>query len=307
MTTAPQGPSLSTEDIDPELITLDTWPVDRIATTVLAGQTAAAAVAAGASCAIAAAAAAAIDRLRRGNGRIVYAGAGTSGRLAVQDGVELLPTYGWPADRLVPLLAGGSAAFTRSVEGAEDDAPGARASLEEARIGPQDVLIAVAASGRTPFAVAAAETARAAGALTVGLANVVDTPLLQAVAHPIALPTGREVVAGSTRMAAGTAQKIALTTLSTTIMVGLGRTYGPLMVYLSASNSKLDRRRLGIVSAVAGVDPDRAAAALAQTGGSVAAACLVARGIDPQRAVQAVAEHTGPFRDLLIHDNAADG
>lgn len=294
------GSSPTTESVDDALLDLDTWPAGRVVSTVLAGQKRAADAVAAAKAALTAAVAAATRRLETGEGRLAYAGAGTSGRLAVQDGAELLPTYGWPERRLVTLMAGGDAALTRSVEGAEDDTAAAAAAVADAALGPADVLIAVAASGRTPFACAALEAARDRGALTIGIANSPGTRLLAGADRPILLATGGEVVAGSTRMAAGTAQKIALTTLSTAIMVGLGSTYGPFMVHLAASNVKLDARRIGIVAKVTSVAEARAEAALAEAGGRIPEACLIALGLSPDEARDRVARHSGPFRKLLL-------
>lgn len=294
----------STEEVSPRFAELDRWPLGEVVDALVQGQLAAVAVVHAARAAIAAAAEAAAARLEDGTGRLVYVGAGTSGRLAVQDGVELVPTYGWPPPRLVYLMAGGAAALTRSVEGAEDDGAAARAAVASHRLGPADVVVAVAASGRTPYAVAAVEAARAAGAFTIALANNAPSPLLDAAAAPIALATGAEVVAGSTRLAAGTAQKAALNTLSTAIMVGLGRTYGNLMVDVAARNTKLDARRLALVRRIAGVDAARAEAALVAAEGHVKTAVLVARGDTAEGARDRLARRRGRLRAALAEQGA---
>ena len=147
-------------------------------------------------------------------GRLIYAGAGTSGRLAVQDGAELMPTFSWPPDRLVLLIAGGDKALIRAVEGAEDDVKTAQALIKTHKVEKPDVLIAVAASGTTPFTLACLRSAKRAGALTIGIANNPKTPILDDADHPILLETGPEPIAGSTRMNAGTAQRITLGLLS---------------------------------------------------------------------------------------------
>src|SRR5205807_3318516 len=192
-------------------------------------------------------AALAIEERLRAGGRLVYAGAGTSGRLAVQDGAELMPTFSWPADRLLLLLAGGDEALIRAVEGAEDDAAAAAALVREHGVGRQDAFVAVAASGTTPFTLGALREAKHAGALTVGVANNRDTPLLVEADHPVWLETGAEPIAGSTRMKAGTAQRVALTLLSSLVMIRLGRVYRGLMVDLQAVNTKLIRRSENIL------------------------------------------------------------
>ena len=195
-------------------------------------------------------------------GRLVYAGAGTSGRLAVQDGAELLPTFGWPQDRLLLLIAGGREALLRSVEGAEDDIEDAVRNIRQSEINAKDALIAVAASGTTPFTLTCMREAKARGALTIGLANNPGTPLVLEAEYPILLDTGAEPIAGSTRMKAGTAQRIALTLLSSLLMIRLGRIYAGLMVDLQAVNQKLFRRSEEILRRLSGRSAEEIGAAL---------------------------------------------
>jgi len=232
-------------------------------------------------------------------GRLVYAGAGTSGRLAVQDGVELTPTYNWPSDRLVFFVAGGMGALMRSVEGAEDNVEAAREEVAAADVRPNDVLIAVAASGRTPYAVAALEAARARGALTIAIANNPGTPLLAAADHPIVADTGAEIVAGSTRMKAGTAQKAALNMLSTAIMLRCGLVHRGLMVNMRISNDKLAQRARRMVATLAGVDEARAADALELADKDLRRAVLIARGLSPQDAADRLARAGGDLGSVL--------
>lgn len=232
---------------------------------------------------------AAAERLRAG-GRLVYAGAGASGRLAVQDGVELHPTFGWPHARLLYLVAGGDAALVRSVEGAEDDAEAGR--LAGGRLDAADVLVAVAASGTTPYTVAVQAAAGAAGALCVALAGNPGTPLLAGADHPILLQTGAEFLAGSTRMAAGTAQKVALNLFSTRLMTELGRVYRGLMVHVVPSNDKLVRRAQAIVAQITGVDPAIAADAWHAADGDICLAVLMLDG-HGRTAAQAMLDAAG--------------
>ena len=290
---------MNTEDVSARHADLDRWPDAEIVLALLDDQLAAAAVARAAGPELANAAGAAAGRLAGGDGRLIYAGAGASGRLAVQDGVELTPTYGWPDDRLVYLMAGGEAALVRSVEGAEDDADGAVLAVRAMSPGPEDVLIGVAASGRTPWTVAAVRAAREAGALTVGIANNAGTPLGEASEHAVDLPTGAEVVAGSTRLAAGTAQKIALNTLSTGIMVRLGGTYGPLMVGLASANAKLDARRLRILRAIVPADEAAAGRALEVAGKDIRVAALILAGDAPDAARTRLTAAGGDLRRAL--------
>lgn len=233
------------------------------------------------------------------DGRIVYAGAGTSIRLGVQDGVELVPTFGWPHARLAYLIAGGPDALTRTAEGAEDDSEQARRDAETIALGPADVCIALSASGVTPYALAACEFARNARAVTVGVANNPDAPLLAAAEHSILLDSGPEPVGGSTRMTAGTAQKITLNLLSTLVMIRLGRVYRGMMVDVIASSDKLRQRAVRIVVEAAGTDEATARAALATCENAVKPAILVAGGLTAEAAAQLLETHDGDLRAAL--------
>src|SRR5262249_29522290 len=218
-----------TEKISPRYAELDSWSSDEMLAAMYEGQLTAAAAVRSALPAIAAAVDDAVVALRRG-GRIVYVGAGTSGRIGVQDGTELPPTYNWPADRLLFAMAGGLGALVQSAEEAEDDeATGARA-MAGARRGGQDGLVGVAANGTTPYPIGALRAATAAGAVTIAVANNPEAPLFDVAGHGILVESGEEVIAGSTRMKAGTAQKIVLNLISTAVMVKLGRVYRGLMV-----------------------------------------------------------------------------
>ena len=279
---------------------LDAQSSAEVVARIVAGQRRAIDAVAEAGEVLAAAVDAAADRLRDGGGRLVMLGAGASGRIAVQDGAELWPTFGWPADRLVLAMAGGESALLHSVEGAEDDAGAAHGELERLGVGARDVVVAVAASGRSPWTVAWARGARARGALTVGLANNAGAPLLDAVAHPVLLASGPEVLAGSTRMGAGTAQKAALNAFGTTLMVRLNRTWGNLMVDMAARNSKLDVRRLAMLREIC---PDAGEAlardALARADGSVKLAALIASGDATADATRRLTRHAGSLRGAL--------
>ncbi len=287
-----------TERADPRYAALDLWDSHTALAAIWESQMAAVAAIGPALPALAGVVEATVPRLRAG-GRLVWAGAGTSIRIAVQDAVELGPTFDWPEARSLHLIAGGPEALMQAVEGAEDDAPGARAQVTRAALGESDVVFGIAASGRTPFTVAALEVARAAGALTVGIACAPDTPLVRAAAHGITLDTGAEVVAGSTRMKAGTAQKVALNMLSTQIMVRLGRVHGGLMVDMRAQNSKLRDRARDMVAQLAGVEPEAAEDALERTGWRIKPAVLVARGQSPDAATAALAVSGGVLRLAL--------
>jgi N-acetylmuramic acid 6-phosphate etherase len=291
---------MSTEDLDPHFVELDTWTSQQAVSAMIEGQFAAIGAVQGATSAIAAAVDGATARLFEGRGRLIYAGAGTSGRVAVQDGVELLPTYGWPWERMAFAVAGGQAALMQAVENAEDDRDAARAFVVEQNIGADDVVIGVAASGKTPYTLALLEAARAAGALTIAIANNPDMPMLGAVAFPILLDTGSEPVCGSTRMKAGTAQKVALNMFSTALMVRLGGVYKGLMVGMQATNAKLRKRAAKIVMALTHCDDAAATRALEVCKGDIRAAVLLALGIDDssERATMLAASH-GNLRKAL--------
>jgi N-acetylmuramic acid 6-phosphate etherase len=212
---------------------------------------------------IAAAVAAALPRMEAG-GRLVYVGAGTSGRLGVLDSVELYPTFSWPHGRAVALLAGGSDAMFVAVEGAEDDVDQGAADLASITVTRDDVVLLIAASGATPYVLGALRAARAIGALTIGFANNADAPVANEAEIGITLDTGMEVISGSTRLKAGTSQKIALNTFSSALMVRLNKVYGNLMVDLKATNAKLVRRAIRLTAFATGVDEEAARAVLEQ-------------------------------------------
>ena len=185
-------------------------------------------------------------------GRLIYVGAGTSARIGVQDGAELLPTFNWPHHRVDFLIAGGASALLRAVENAEDEADTATAQITDMSVGPDDVVIGLAASGNTVFTTAAIISAKQAGAVTIGIANNPDTALLNTAEYPILLATGAEIIAGSTRLQAGTAQKICLNLISNMIMVKMGFVVGGLMAKMVPTNAKLRRRRAEIDAKLSG-------------------------------------------------------
>lgn len=291
------SPLPATEAASPRFATMDAWPSVDVLDALLEGQMAAVAAVRPALPALAAAADAAAERLRAG-GQLAYAGAGTSGRIGVQDGAELPPTFDWPRDRLMFLMAGGLTALTQAIEGAEDQADAAQREVADADLGPQDVLVGVAASGATPYTVAAVRSARAAGSLTVGIAHSPGAPLLIAADHPILIETGAEPIAGSTRMKAGTAQKVALNLFSTLLMTRLGRVYEGQMVDMVARNAKLRARAVRMLQGLTGCTSDAAVAALL-AGGSVKVAVLVVRGLDRSASDALLAKHHGQLRQAL--------
>jgi N-acetylmuramic acid 6-phosphate etherase len=290
---------LQTEAARADLADLDARATLDLVRTIAADDAGVPPAVADAAAAVAAAVDVVVDRLR-GGGRLVYVGAGTSGRLAVLDAAELLPTYGVGGDQVVALIAGGSAAVTRSVEGAEDDKAAAEADLGEAAVSGRDVVVGITASGRTPYVLAAVELARRAGAATVGISNNPGSELSAAVDVPIEVLTGPEVVAGSTRMKAGTAQKLVLNTLSTAAMVRLGKVYGNRMVDMHATNEKLRRRARRIVAEVTGAGPDAVDSALTAADGHVKTAVVsLLAGVDSAQARDRLAHTRGSVRAAL--------
>jgi N-acetylmuramic acid 6-phosphate etherase len=293
-----QDRAMKTEDIDPDFADLDLWDTGEALQRLHAGQMAAVAAVGPALGALAAAVGAGAERLQRG-GRLIYAGAGTSARIAVQDGAELLPTFGWPADRVVFVVAGGETALLRPVENAEDEGASAAARIGELQTGANDVVVAVAASGETPFTIAALEAGKAAGALTVGIASNAGTTLLNKADHAILLATGAEPVSGSTRMKAGTAQKVALNLFSTMLMVRMGRVYRGQMVDMIATNEKLRKRAVRMVASLDGCTEAEAARALSDAGDDLKVAVLVRRGLDAADARALLHRHGGLLRKAI--------
>ena len=297
--------AMNTERACPRYSSIDLWDAPDILDGIIEGQFAAVAAVHAARPAIEAAAIAMEERLRD-RGRLVYIGAGTSGRLAVQDGAELIPTFGWPEDRLLLLIAGGQDALLRSVEGVEDDVGHAAQQIECYNIGADDVLVAVAASGTTPFTLACLRQGRRRGALTVGIANNSGTPILTESDYAIWLDTGCEPIAGSTRLKAGTAQKITLNALSSLLMILLGKVYEGLMVDVRVLNEKLLRRSEEMLVQLTKCTRSEASDALRRAGGSVKLAALLLHGCELEEATQLLNCSGGRLRGALnlINDAA---
>jgi N-acetylmuramic acid 6-phosphate etherase len=289
---------METERPSPRFADIDRWEPRDVLEAMIGGQFAAVAAVRSALPAIEEAAAAIEPRLRHG-GRIIYAGAGTSGRLAVQDGAELMPTFAWPRERLLLLIAGGDEAMTRAVEGAEDAAEQAAQKIGLHGVNAADSLVAVAASGTTPFTLGCLREAKRRGALTIGIANNVETPLLHEAETPIFLDTGVEPIAGSTRMNAGTSQRIALTMLSTLVMIRLGRVYRGTMIEVQATNAKLKQRKQRMLGYLTGCNSADGERALERARGSVKLAILLLRGCNLRQAERLLQETNGHLRRAI--------
>ncbi len=291
--------TLRTEELHPDHPGLDRYDTATLVDAFVADQAQAALAVRAAGAQLALAVDAAVPRLRAG-GRIVYVGAGTSGRLGVLDAVELLPTFSWPRDRAPALLAGGEGAMFLAVEGAEDSREQGAADLLALQPTAHDVVLLLAASGGTPYAVGAAVAARAAGALTVGIVNNPGAPLAAACEIGVVLDTGPEVISGSTRLKAGTAQKIALNSFSSSVMVRLHKVYGNLMVDLRASNNKLVARALRLTVRATGAAEADAQAALAACGSRVKVAIVMLKaGVGVAQAEARLAAADGSVQAAL--------
>ncbi|MEU4268764.1 N-acetylmuramic acid 6-phosphate etherase [Streptomyces sp. NPDC026092] len=291
--------TLATEAFRPELAEIDQLPTLEIARTMNAeDQTVPAAVAERLPL-IAAAIDATAARMARG-GRLIYAGAGTAGRLGVLDASECPPTFNTDPSEVVGLIAGGPSAMVKAVEGAEDSRELAAADLDELGLTPNDTVVGISASGRTPYAIGAVEHARAAGALTISLSCNADSGLAAAAEHGIEIVTGPELLTGSTRLKAGTAQKLVLNMISTITMIRLGKTYGNLMVDVRASNDKLQARSRRIVSLATGAPDEQIESALAEADGEVKTAILmILADIDAKTAAERLDASKGHLRAAL--------
>jgi N-acetylmuramic acid 6-phosphate etherase len=267
---------LKTESPSDEHADLDRYPTLNLVQALVADQQRAVQAVLDAAPRLALAVEAALPRIESG-GRLVYVGAGTSGRLGLLDSVELEPTFSWPPDRALALLAGGRGALFEAVEGAEDDREQGAIDIRLHEVGGNDVVLLIAASGTTPYVLGALQAARAAGALSIGIANNPGSPLARDAEIGIVLDTGAELISGSTRLKAGTAQKIALNTFSSALMVRLHKVYGNLMVDLRATNAKLRRRALALTMHATGADELAAERALRDSGFRVKVAIVALR------------------------------
>jgi N-acetylmuramic acid 6-phosphate etherase len=288
---------MTTEASLPDLTGFDTWNDLEILNALLAGQRRALNAVERALPQIAQAARLVADRLGNG-GKLFYAGAGTSIRIGVQDGTELPATFGFSEDKLEYLIAGGRAAMFETLADAEDDNAAGQQAAQTCT--PKDVLIAVAASGRTPYTVAAAHQARVTGCAVIAVVNNADSLLSKTADVEVLVETGPEVISGSTRLGAGTAQKATLNLISSLAFTRLGAVHDGLMVNVQAGNSKLLQRSRNIVTKIADVDQSKAAAALERTGNNIKPAVLLCKGAADLAAAQKILDATkGNLREAL--------
>lgn len=306
MTQSPgSAPPLPTESPSAAHATLDTYSTAELVSAFIDDQHLAVAAVAKAAPCIARAVDAALPRIQAG-GRLLYVGAGTSGRLGLLDSVELYPTFSWPRERAIAVLAGGRSAVYQAVEGAEDDAGQGALDLEALNPGGNDVVLLVAASGTTPYVRGALLKAREVNALAIGIANNPDTPVVREADIGITLETGAEIVSGSTRLKAGTAQKIALNSFSSALMVRLNKVYGNLMVDLVPTNAKLVRRAIRLTMLAADCDEATARQTLESAHFQVKVAIVaIRRKITPGKAAELLQGASGSVRAALAASQAA--
>ncbi|WP_306311973.1 N-acetylmuramic acid 6-phosphate etherase [Streptomyces hydrogenans] len=291
--------TLTTEAFRPELAEIDRLSTLEIARTMNGEDQSVPAAVARELPAIAAAIDATAERMARG-GRLLYLGAGTAGRLGVLDASECPPTFNTDPSQVVGLIAGGPSAMVQAVEGAEDSKELAAADLDALGVGPDDTVVGISASGRTPYAIGAVEHARTLGALTIGLSCNTDSALAAAAEHGIEVVPGPELLTGSTRLKAGTAQKLVLNMISTITMIRLGKTYGNLMVDVRASNEKLRARSRRIVALATGAPDEQIEAALTAAEGEVKNAILIILAdVDAATAAQRLRDSQGHLRAAL--------
>jgi len=296
---APALEHLTTEAANPASTAIDTLSAVEIVRLMNAEDAKVADAVGAVAESIAAAIDAIVDRMRAG-GRLIYLGAGTSGRLGVLDASECPPTFSTPPELVVGLIAGGRDALTRAIEGVEDHPEDGERDLRQVDASSNDVVVGIATSGRTPYVIGGLTYARCVGAFTVGLACNADSELESVSDVLIAPVVGPEVVSGSTRLKAGTATKMVLNMLTTGALVRLGKTYGNVMVDLRATNSKLTARSRRIVSQLAGVDPTDAGRLLAECGGEVKTAIVAhRRTVSPEAARRLLADANGHLRRAL--------
>jgi N-acetylmuramic acid 6-phosphate etherase len=286
------------EDTTSRFRGLDTWRTGDILEALWGSQSRAVAACLPALPALARAVDGAVERLATATGRLVYTGAGSSGMLAALDALELGPTFNWPEERTLVFVAGGLDGRHAPDQTAEDDSAGGCARARGAGLGAADVVIGVSASGGSAYTVAVLEEARTRGAMTVAVTGRTDSPLVRAADHAVVMATGAEVITGSTRLAAGTAQKLILNLFSTAVMVRLGFVFDNLMIEVRPENAKLRQRRTTIVASIAGVDRAIAADALARHG-DVKRAVLGLAGMSEAEIEAALASAGGNLRAAL--------
>ena len=290
---------LQTEYISPRYKNIDTWPVHEASLAFWEAQMRAVASVKSALPVIEHASLDIAERLLHPQSRLVYVGAGSSGLLAMQDGMEMTQTFSWPLDRIVFMMAGGDKARLSPDGISEDSAEEAKVDVDKFELNFHDVVIAVAASGSTPYTLQIAKDAKQRKCLVIGIANNSAAPLFTFSDHAVFLPSGSEVVAGSTRLNAGTAQKTVLGILSSMFMMYSGHIVDGMMVSVTADNIKLEHRAIRIIEHIAEVEHTEAVAAMNQANGEVKKGVLIAMGCSKNKAVELLESYGGNLREAM--------
>ena len=292
---------MNTERRNPRSVDIDLFPTERILKIINAEDALVANAVAAAIPQIGKVVDNATESIRAG-GRVIYIGAGTSGRLAVIDAVECPPTFGIPAEWLQAVIAGGAKAFTQPAEGSEDDREKAVIELKSKRLTRNDLVIGIAASGSTPYTLAALEFAKSRGARTAAVVCIENSSMSRLADITVCAAVGPEVLTGSTRMKAGTAQKLVLNMISTATMIKLGMTYSNWMINVTMTNQKLRERGMHILQEILGVKPDQAAQLVERSGSNLKLAVIMgATGCTKQEAEKRLDEARGNLRALIAH------
>jgi N-acetylmuramic acid 6-phosphate etherase len=292
---------VTTERRNPRSVDIDLFPTERVLKIINAEDALVAGAVAAAIPDIAKLADTAVQCIRSG-GRVIYVGAGTSGRLAITDAAEIPPTFGAPPQWIQAVIAGGAKAFTQPMEGAEDDRERAAIDLKSKKLTAKDLVIGIAATGSTPYTLAALEFARSKGARIVAIVCAENTPMAKIADIAIHLAVGPEIITGSTRMKAGTAQKLVLNMFSTALMIRLGMTYSNWMINVSITNEKLRDRGKQILQEILGVKPNDAEKLVEASGANLKVAVIMgATGCDRREAEKQLAAGNGNLRNVLGH------
>ena len=286
---------------NPRSVDIDLFPTERILKIINAEDASVAAAVATAIPQIAKLIDVAVQSIRAG-GHVVYVGTGTSGRIAILDAAECPPTFGAPLEWVQAVMAGGTKAFGQAVEGSEDDRERAASDLKSKKITKNDLVIGVAASGNTPYTHAALEFAKTKGAKTGAVVSAENCPMSQIADITVCAPVGPEVITGSTRMKAGTAQKLILNMISTTLMIRLGMTYGNWMINVNMTNQKLRDRGRHMLQEILGVRPEEASRLIETSGSNLKLAVIMGvTGCGRQEAEMQLAQSNGNLRSVLGH------
>jgi N-acetylmuramic acid 6-phosphate etherase len=292
---------MTTERRNPRSVDIDLFPTERILKIINAEDAAVPAAVATAIPQIAKAVDLAVNAIRA-EGRIIYIGAGTSGRMGILDAAECPPTFGTSKDMVLALMPGGAKAFTQTAEDTEDDREKATSDLKAKKVTNKDLVIGIAASGSTPYTHAGLEFARSRGAKTVAVVCAENTPMSKTADVTIHTAVGPEIITGSTRMKAGTAQKLVLNMISTATMIRLGMTYSNWMINVSMTNQKLRERGMHMLQEILGVKPNDAARLVEASGGTLKVAVIMgATGCSRKEAEQQLSESRGNLREILGH------